>query len=335
MDLTAALLMLPGLMVGLSFHEFAHAWSASLLGDNYARRQGRVSLNPLRHLAPLGTLAIFFLPIGWAKPVPVNLYNFRHPRRDYLLTSLAGPLANIVMVACCFVLMHLTRNSFALGPLGEVVLVFAHVLLLYTAIINTILATINMIPIPPLDGSKIWPYLLPGLKPAFGAKKMWIFLILLIFLMQTGALAPMIGFTIRTARRILPEADSFAHVRLHTAGVAALKAEEYDRAERLFSEAIAINPHAVHSLSLRCIARWELDNLQGALDDANRTIELNDRNPDYYDIRAIILEKLGRDAEAAEDRARYLALCREMGITTQPASQPSSAPSPGPTAVKE
>ena len=101
MNLETAIFLLPGLVIGLSFHEFAHAWSASLLGDDFASRQGRVSLNPLRHLSILGTLAIFFLPMGWGKPVEVNLYNFKQPRRDYLITSLAGPLANIIIVACC------------------------------------------------------------------------------------------------------------------------------------------------------------------------------------------------------------------------------------------
>jgi len=335
MNLNRALLLLPGLMVGLSLHEFAHAWSASLLGDNFARRQGRVSLNPLRHLAPLGTLAIFFLPIGWAKPVQVNLYNFKHPRRDYLLTSLAGPLANIVVVTCCFVLMHVTRHTYAFGPRGERVLGLAHELLLYTAIINAILATINLIPIPPLDGSKIWPYLLPGIKPVFGAKRMWIFLIVLIVLIQTGALRPTIEFTIRTAERIMPKADSFAYARFHNAGTAALQAEEYDRAERLLSEAITINPWADYSLYVRCNVRFELDNLQGALGDVNRAIKLDDRKPDYFNRRAMILEKLGRHADAAEDRKRYHALRRAMGITTRPASQPSSGPSPGRTAERE
>ena len=89
-----------------------HAWSASLLGDDFSRRQGRVSLNPFRHLTPLGTLAILFLPFGWGRPVPVNLYNFAHPRRDYLLTSLAGPAANFLLAAIC-----LSLHAFLHAPI--------------------------------------------------------------------------------------------------------------------------------------------------------------------------------------------------------------------------
>jgi Zn-dependent protease len=74
------LALLPGLVIGLTLHEFAHAASASLLGDDYARRQGRISLNPFRHLSLLGTLAILLFPFGWARPVPVNVYNFRRPK---------------------------------------------------------------------------------------------------------------------------------------------------------------------------------------------------------------------------------------------------------------
>ena len=116
MRLEWALWMLPGLVIGLSVHEFAHAWSASLLGDDFARRQGRVSLNPLRHLSPLGTLVIFLgLPFGWGKPVLVNIYNFKHPRWDYLLSSLAGPAANVIMVGLCMAVMQWTRYSFRFG----------------------------------------------------------------------------------------------------------------------------------------------------------------------------------------------------------------------------
>jgi hypothetical protein len=106
MNPLTSLILLPFLAVSLTVHEFAHAWSASLLGDQLARRQGRVSLNPFRHMTLLGTLAILLLPIGWGKPVMVNLYNFRRPKVDYLLTSLAGPASNLLLAGLALAAMY-------------------------------------------------------------------------------------------------------------------------------------------------------------------------------------------------------------------------------------
>ena len=198
------LFMLPGLIVGLTFHEFAHAWSASLLGDNFARRQGRVSLNPLRHLTPLGVLAILFLPIGWGKPVPVNLYNFQHPRRDYLLTSLAGPLANILLAAVCMGLMNLTMHTFRYEGWMRSFLIEAHIFLMMAVLINVSLATLNLLPIPPLDGSKIWPCLLPNLKPTFTPKINQLFLVVFLVLIFSNGLKPILSFTIQGVVNWLP-----------------------------------------------------------------------------------------------------------------------------------
>ncbi|HUU21897.1 MAG TPA: site-2 protease family protein, partial [Phycisphaerae bacterium] len=165
-DLETAKLFLPALVVGITVHEFAHAWTASLLGDNLARRQGRVSLNPLRHLSPLGTLVILFLPFGWGRPVPVNLYNFRRPKWDYLLSSLAGPAANILTAALILPLTYLTRHTLAFGLAGEARMVLVHNIVVSAFLLNLLLATLNLLPIPPLDGSKIWPVLIPRLKTA-------------------------------------------------------------------------------------------------------------------------------------------------------------------------
>ena len=295
MSLEVALILLPGLIVGLSLHEFAHAWSASLLGDDFARRQGRVSLNPFRHLSILGTLAIFFLPIGWGKPVQINLYNFKHPKRDYLITSLAGPLANVVVVICCVGLAQLTRHDYSYGAAAQPFVALGHFFLIITASINTVLATINLLPIPPLDGSKIWPCLIPGLKPSFGAKGIWIFIIGLIVLVHTGALEPVLGFAVRSAFHYMPPSDSSMYEFCRENGEIAYEAEKYKLAEELLTDALRYNPRAHHTLQRRALARMKLGKLTEALADIDRAIKLGGAKSDYSETREEILDALARD----------------------------------------
>ncbi len=146
-----------GLVILLTFHEFGHAWVASKCGDDTARLQGRVSLNPLVHIDPIGTvllplLMLFLSPnisrfmIGWAKPVPVNPFNLRSPNRDDILVTLAGPGMNLVLAVA---LMALVRVGLLvhLEPMADVCLRYAYVSLL--------LCFFNLIPIPPLDGSRV------------------------------------------------------------------------------------------------------------------------------------------------------------------------------------
>ncbi len=141
-------LWLPGLLFALTVHEYAHGRVAYALGDPTPARAGRLTLNPLSHLDPLGTIALFLFHFGWAKPVPINPYYFRHPRRDIVLVSLAGPGANLLTaIAAGIILKILTRVGYIYNPLWYMVL--------YTMDINVILAMFNLIPIPPLDGSKI------------------------------------------------------------------------------------------------------------------------------------------------------------------------------------
>ena len=304
MNLQLALVMLPGLVIGLTVHEFAHAWSASLLGDDFARRQGRVSLNPLRHLSPLGTLAIFLLPFGWGRPVPVNLYNFRRPRRDYLLVSLAGPAANVLVVGVCLGLMQFTRHSARLDGWMESAVWAAHLLLVLTAILNVVLATINLIPIPPLDGSKIWPCLIPGVKPVGRSRTQWIFTAVLLILVFTGSLRPMITFTVDFVGRWIPKTDSRLFAERVFAADEALSERQWPLAESLYTEALSIVPDSHDCLYGRALARsWqEKDKWQAALDDVDRAIALHTA-PEYHLLRASILSHLGRHDEAAKDEA--------------------------------
>ena len=300
MSLEMALLMLPGLVIGLTVHEFAHAWSASLLGDGFARRQGRVSLNPLRHLSPLGTLAIFLLPFGWGRPVPVNLYNFKRPRRDYLLTSLAGPAANVLVVAACLGLMLLTRHTYRFEPPYDGWVEMAHGMLAAVTVINVLLATFNLIPIPPLDGSKIWPCLLPGLKPAAGGRTTWIFVLVLLGLLWTDSLQPVIRFSVDNVGRLMPVSEGRLFRRHWAAADNALAERRWADAEEEFGRALDINPRSPGCLIGRAGARVKRARWAEALEDVDRAIEIRPEATTYA-YRAAILRALGRNEEARVD----------------------------------
>jgi Zn-dependent protease len=190
-NLQEAWMILPGFIIGLTVHEFAHALSADLLGDRYARSQGRLTLNPFAHLSPLGTILILVLGFGFARPVPVNIYNFRNPRRDFLLTSLAGPLSNIL-------LMFLFIGLFRLSDSGNET---AALVLFLGAYANGILALINLLPIPPLDGSRIWPFLFPQVKLS-GGRLSWLWIILLILALQFNVLNGLFDAVLQTVARL-------------------------------------------------------------------------------------------------------------------------------------
>ncbi len=146
-----------GLIIAITIHEFFHALAADKLGDPTPRSFGRLSLNPLTHADPFGT---FLLPlisaftgiptIGWAKPVPIDPYNFRHPKRDEIIVSLAGPLSNLSLAIICSFLLRF------FSPLTLIGNIF-----FYLILINISLFVFNLLPIPPLDGSKVFLNLLP------------------------------------------------------------------------------------------------------------------------------------------------------------------------------
>ena len=142
-------LLLPSLLFALCFHEFSHAWMAHRLGDSTAERMGRLTLNPLAHLDPMGALMILFVGFGWAKPVPVDPRYFRDPRKGMMMVAFAGPASNLIL-AFISGLMIRTIYIFDLNP-GEAI----YNLLFFFTYINIALAAFNMIPLPPLDGSQI------------------------------------------------------------------------------------------------------------------------------------------------------------------------------------
>ena len=161
-DIPFVLLQLAALLIGLVVHESAHAFVAYLLGDRTAREQGRISLNPLNHIDPFGTVALPLLMLlaggpvfAFAKPVPVYLGNLRHPKRDEVLVSLAGPASNLLLAVLAALIMRGVGTADATAGMGEVApghLVY----FLYIAIfMNLSLCFFNLIPLPPLDGSSI------------------------------------------------------------------------------------------------------------------------------------------------------------------------------------
>jgi Zn-dependent protease len=180
------------LIASLTFHEAAHAWTANRLGDPTARLLGRLTLNPVAHIDPIGTILFPLIAmisnvplIGWAKPVPVDMRHLRSPRRDFAIIALAGPVSNLILaIAAAAVGSALFGNdpeamrSGGLLPTG----------LLYFVIINVLLAVFNMIPIPPLDGGNVLIGILPMRLAAMVAQlRSWGFLLLYLLLL-TGML---------------------------------------------------------------------------------------------------------------------------------------------------
>lgn len=153
------ILRFPVILIALTFHEYAHGWVAWKLGDNTARNEGRLTLNPISHLDLFGTLMLLAGPFGWAKPVPVNSYYFRNPKRDILLVSLAGPVSNIILAFIFgYTFRYIAMNNPGLIAQGDYLNQFLQLAIL----INIGIAFFNMIPVPPLDGSKILIGLLPN-----------------------------------------------------------------------------------------------------------------------------------------------------------------------------
>lgn len=164
-NLTDFLITILVLAVSLSFHEFAHGWAAFRLGDDTAARMGRLSMNPLVHLDPIGSIAFILGGIGWAKPVPINPGRFTRARtikRGIMLTSLAGPSANLILAFASALGLYLLLTLVYLTSWSGTVLTVMIQLLNRMYFANIILAVFNLLPIPPLDGFKIFGSLLPS-----------------------------------------------------------------------------------------------------------------------------------------------------------------------------
>lgn len=172
------------LLYSVIFHEVAHGWVARLFGDDTAWRYGRLTLNPVSHLDPMGTLMLFLVGFGWAKPVPVDYYNLKKTRFGFFSVALAGCATNILIAVIALILLQLgpVNDNSALSAILPVVIR-----------INIILGAFNLIPIPPLDGSKILMSFLPlDAQESLARLEPYGFFIL-VFLLFTGLLNPVIN----------------------------------------------------------------------------------------------------------------------------------------------
>jgi Zn-dependent protease len=199
--ITELIILAPPLLFALTLHEFAHGFIAYRLGDPTAKIAGRLTLNPLHHLDPIGTLAFFFIKFGWAKPVPVNAGYFRNPKQDMLWVALAGPVTNFglaiisaILTKAIWLLAGLLPYSMAM----EAILLPLSAMLVASVWINLVLAIFNFIPIPPLDGGRILAGLLPDrLADSFRQIERYGFIIILILAfsgMLSKVILPIIKF---------------------------------------------------------------------------------------------------------------------------------------------
>lgn len=143
-------------LLSLTLHEFGHGLAAYAMGDKTAKSSGRLSLNPIDHIDPIGAICLFLFGFGWAKPVPVNPYNFRRPKGGMVLTSLAGPLMNFIIAFIAMLIMTLIGDiRFSSQGIGFDLATVCYTICYYLMIMNLGLGIFNLIPIPPLDGSKV------------------------------------------------------------------------------------------------------------------------------------------------------------------------------------
>jgi Zn-dependent protease len=205
-DLPFRLAIFAVLLLSLSIHEAAHAWAADRLGDSTARLLGRLTINPVAHIDPIGTLLLpgiailTGLPIiGWAKPVPVNLHQLRHPRRDFMYIAAAGPASNVLQALTIAVL---ARIAFPSG----MELDFAGRLLVYSVFLNLLLALFNLLPVPPLDGGNVIGGLLPErIASAYDRLvRPWGFVLLYVILLSGLFAAVIVPPAFELTRILLP-----------------------------------------------------------------------------------------------------------------------------------
>ena len=184
LEIEIIVLLIPALIFSLSFHEFAHAWMAFRLGDDTAAKLGRLTLNPMAHLDPVGSIALLLMGFGWAKPVPVDVRFLRNPKEDMVKVAAAGPISNLLLaVIAALCLRILFGTNLLTGPIKSFIVIFMQ--------INITLAIFNLLPVSPLDGSQI---LSPFIEKKFGIEMVHkmemygprILFFIIIFSMVTG-----------------------------------------------------------------------------------------------------------------------------------------------------
>ena len=173
------LTMLPGILIALTFHEFAHGLAAYAMGDDTAKNAGRLSLDPMKHIDPIGFIMLFIMRFGWAKPVPINENNFKHERLGLFFVSIAGITMNLILALIFQLILFFTADIVQLSAYVDAMRGIVW--------INIMLAAFNLLPIPPLDGSKIIYTFLPrNLRFTFYKYESYGSIILIILLLTGG-----------------------------------------------------------------------------------------------------------------------------------------------------
>jgi len=205
-DLYKILLVLIPVITAITLHEVAHGWVALKLGDSTARDLGRITLNPIKHIDPLGTVVIPIVMIiatgfafGYAKPVPVDARNFEHPQKDMALVALAGPLSNFIMAIFWMLILSVSIKLLPHGGALNALKYMAGV----GVIINIILMVVNLLPILPLDGGRILTGVLPFKWAAVFARTEKLGLLLVILLLVTGILGKILSPMVDMVQKIL------------------------------------------------------------------------------------------------------------------------------------
>ncbi len=198
-DLYTTAISLPGLIVALSLHEFAHAWMAVKLGDPTPKMQGRLNVNPLSHMDPIGTICLLFAGFGWGKPVQINPTNFRNPEKDSAKVALAGPVMNFILAilsAVLYAVLFICAVNFGEAKFTETGnIVFSTVwetlilIVYYAMFLNLGLCIFNLLPFPPLDGSKIFRAILRGKAKEFlySLERYSMIIIMILFATHTAS----------------------------------------------------------------------------------------------------------------------------------------------------
>ena len=178
----------------LPFHEWAHAFTASLLGDKGIKQRGRLSFNPVSHIDPIGALCMLFFGFGWARPVPVDPRKFKNPKVGMAITALMGPVANLVAGFAGLIIFNVLYKAAFMFMYTNPVGMFISVFLRFYITVNVNLAVFNLLPIPPLDGSKILFTFLPDKAVEFCYRYQMFFFIALFLMISFGPLSGLLSY---------------------------------------------------------------------------------------------------------------------------------------------